>query len=94
MTKRLRKLSAREILTIGALAKSLEEELLLEDFDRELTALLCEYAAFCCLTVEVDGGRKFLSPREVLEECSLEELADTYEEYCRLYVEGDADEAV
>lgn len=34
---------------------------------------------------------RFLTPRAVLEECSLEELADYYERYCALYVKEDAD---
>jgi len=90
--ERLRKLSASEALMMVQLAKELEEELLLEDFDRKLCGLLCEYAAFCYLAVEIGGGRKFLSPRAVLEECSLEELAAYYEAYEALYLSEGGDE--
>ena len=91
MNEQLRKLSASEVLQLEKMANELEQEMLLEDFNQELTKTLCEYAAFCCLAVEIGGERRFLTPRAVLEECSLEELADYYERYCALYVKEDAD---
>ena len=95
MKESLRRLSAKETLLVERMALELQQEMMLEDFDPELTTLLCEYAAFCWLAVETGGGRRFLSPRAVLEECSLEQLADYYETYCAEYLtEGESADAV
>lgn len=77
----LKKLSAEEILESLLLEEKLEEELMRRDFDRELTKALCEYGVLCYLTIYDGDKRHFSSPRDVLKNLTISELADVYDAY-------------
>ena len=47
MKEQLRKLSASEVLQLEKMANELEQEMLLEDFNQELTKTLCDCLISC-----------------------------------------------
>lgn len=87
---RLCALSSMEVLVCTKAAEQLEAQLMKEDFDGELTRLLCENGALAWMAVVAENGEKvFASPRDALERMSLTELAEVYEEYQRQFLDGE-----
>lgn len=84
----MRALSSMEVLVCTKAAEQLEAQLMKEDFDGELTRLLCENGALAWMAVVTENSEKvFASPREALERMSLTELAEVYEEYQRQFLD-------
>ncbi|MGI5958718.1 MAG: hypothetical protein ACOX60_04805 [Massiliimalia sp.] len=81
----IKPLSVLETLECIRCAEELEREMLVEDSNAELVKAVYEYGALGYFSIYEGNVRKFSSPREVLCQLTLDQLADFYEEYCRLH---------
>ncbi len=83
----IKELSALEVLECSKMADSLKLELKKEDFNEELTDILCENGALAFMCVYHENNRLFLSPKDALEKLKLSQLVEIYDYYQAVFID-------
>lgn len=84
----IKKLSAAEALQSLAMYKKLTQKLAQEDMDSELLQAICENAVLGYFSIYDKEERAFHSPEQVLDQLSLDELAQIYHTYTSAFSVG------
>lgn len=77
----IRELSAIQVLECLKLVKELKQEILKEDFNKELTDIICENGVLAFMSVYTDNKKLFLNAKDALKKLKLSELVFIYDYY-------------
>lgn len=83
----IRELSAIEVLECTKLADSLKLQLKKEDFNEELTDVICENGALAFMCVYYNDKKLFNSPKDALKNLKLSQLVDIYDYYQSIFID-------
>lgn len=83
----IRELSAIEVLESTKLADNLKLELKKEDFNEELTDVICENGTLAFMCVYHNDNRLFNSPKDALKKLKLSQLVDVYDYYQAVFID-------